>query len=112
MSNPMLPNDAPQVTQEDLLLIIGDQTVTISVLRQLLQNQKAGFESQRKQLENALHTMARERDELKAKAIEDSIYETSRELRDRVEKVRGKVVRGLMERGINGDQEDTDTPSN
>ena len=42
MSNPLLPNT--QITMQDLLLIIGDQTVTIAALRQQLNTIKANTE--------------------------------------------------------------------
>lgn len=65
--NPLLPADA-QITSQDLLLIIGDQTVTITALRQQIQNLQAGAVAQATQLENVLKNKAVECDQAVADA--------------------------------------------
>lgn len=67
MSNPLLP-PGTQVTSEDLLLIIGDQTVTIAVLRQQLADAQTAADAKAKQLEQALKNKAMECDRLVADA--------------------------------------------
>ena len=52
-----------QVTNEDLLLIIGDQTVTIAVLRQQVADARTTLESSQKQYQSVLAILARERDQ-------------------------------------------------
>lgn len=66
MSNPLLPNT--QITMQDLLLIIGDQTVTIAALRQQLNDLKAGAVAQATQIERALKNKAVECDQVVADA--------------------------------------------
>jgi len=62
MANPLLP-EGTTITETDLLLIIGDQTVTIAALRQKLADAVTEAQSRIKALDHALANKALELDQ-------------------------------------------------
>lgn len=94
MANPLLP-PGTQLTESDLLLIIGDQTVTIAVLRQSLADTQTVAQAQCQQLEGALKNMAVERDALvhgqKVATVDKDIESLKHELRQRLSLTATKV---------------------
>lgn len=52
-----------QITDQDMLLIVGDQAVTIAVLRQQVGDLQTQLMRQQQQYESVMKTLAIERDE-------------------------------------------------